>query len=300
MASMVGARVAATTAVGAASLTGAGIGASGGAAATGAFGALSSAVPVFAIAGMAIGGGLGFLRAKSQNRLLRRQLQATYAAINSQIGENRLAFYDASRIMSSKNATELSILNLDLSGFGSGLSTAEFAAQVQADKEQDQYMLRRQANRNEANLELDKENAYNAAKAQAVNPFLGALQGALSYGSAGASLGGSIDSFRINQANNSALTQFANEYDPTSDLSIARVNAINAGVEPYKLVGGGQDNPFLQPFLVGLKQQGIQQRILQNQFTMSNIELQSALGRSAMVGNPTVKKNIYDYLFGGR
>lgn len=244
-----------------------------GAAASSAVPAMGSAVPMFAIAGAIIGGTLGGYKAAEQNEYIRESVRNAYKAINKNIGENRLAFYDATDTSSRASADILSQAQLSLSGFGSGISSNELIAQMRADQEYDQVVRARSLEKQEENFAIQKENVYASGKAQSQDVAMAIVGGALSMGAAGAQLGGGIDSLRLANANSEATKLFYNDMlkNPSDPTNIARIQAINAGVPAYKLVG--DNNPLLQPFITSQATQNIQKSILESNLSLSQLQL---------------------------
>lgn len=246
-------------------------GASAGAA-TGILGAASAAMPYVAVAGAVIGGILGGIQANETNDAIRKNLINTYEAVDKATEENRLAFYDVTMRASAQAADEISQARIAFSGYGSGISNNETLAQIQNDKTYDQTVRRTNLNTQEENYQIQKQNAYEQAKSQVVNPFMGILQGALQGFGAGASVGGAVESGAKGMLDNQALTTFAEDWDTNgaSDVNLARAQALRSGVPARFLVNGNTSNAYLAPFLYQLESDKVARNMLERNLTTSN------------------------------
>lgn len=217
--------------------------------------------PIGAIIGGVLGlagFGVGMGAAKARNRQIRRSLRAKYAQIDEKINESRMGFYDATVRNAKESADLIDKTRVALSGFGSGISNNEYVAQIQADKEYDQMMLRRQLQGVEKQAAYEKEVSYAEARAGAVNPVSqGLILGAQGF-QTGMALGGAIESaansMARNDANKALMAQANYEQRnggmlPTTEAAVA---AVGAGVDPRMVYRQGQvvtDHPAIRTIL---------------------------------------------------
>jgi hypothetical protein len=249
--------------------------AAGGATLLGTLGAMAGPL---AIGGAILGGVLAFGAAKKRNRVLRQGLIAKYAAYDRSIQDNRLAFYDATNRNAKSVADELSITEMTLASYGSGISNNEYVAQIESDKYADQIALRRQKDRYEQEAQIAKSNARAEAQAGAVSPALEALSGAIGGASMGLQVGGALESMSQSILDRQALNSITSQYKSElmtgniSDNTLALMSAVNSGVRPTLLTG--KDASFyLAPFQAGLQMNAINRQILQNNLNLSNLQL---------------------------
>lgn len=250
---------AATSLVGGISALGAGSAA--GAAGAGAAGG-SVLGPIGMIAGAVIGlaaFGLGMGAASARNRQIRQALRAKYEQINMKINESRLAFYDQTMRNAKDTADMVDKTKVALSGFGSGMSNNEYVAQIVADKEYDQVLLRRQQQGLEAQAEYEKKVSYAEAKSGAVSPISqGLIMGAQGF-QTGMALGSAVEGLAKSVTENRALSGLQTQAQWESDNLVGGISpetnvaiaAVANGVRPSMVWQNGAVNtntPAYQAF----------------------------------------------------
>lgn len=231
--------------------------------------------------GAGLFGGLGFFGASSRNEAIEQNALNQQIAINDNIENLRLSFFDQSRIAAKRGQQRTGNLSNRLyNSFGSGHSLNRIIAAEVSDNRKDQASRKFALDRSIENLQVQKQNIANQASAQTSSPILGALSGALQGAQLGASLQSGIDSFQASQTQGefmSGLEARLTVEGPPDPNALAQLRALQSGVPTSLLSSGGAiGQAVLQPFLTQINTEAFQAGALTNQVNFQRAQMQAA------------------------
>jgi hypothetical protein len=243
----------------------------------------------------AAGLGLGLLSSMSQNSAVKAHNEALAASARSQMGaidnnilSTRRAFYDQTDVASRQAQAQVASLQ-NGQGFTSGASLDEFVATRMADTNIDQLA------RSAAEGDAEKQYGYQkdsiaasarAGMAQGSSPLLGAIQGGIQGLQMGIGVESAINSWQRTSQVNEALRTLEPQARLGSDMAMAQIQAIQAGIPP---AAAGAGSPFVRPFLMANQLQQLQLDTARNVYGNSQIQLDISRQRYNMVNDDLLR-----------
>lgn len=157
-----------------------------------------------AAGGALLGGVLSAGAAKQQNKAIKRTAETNFKAVDQNIRQSRMAFFEETEAASKALRARLGAARAGL-GFDGGQSATQYLAQQVVDAEMDQLIRRSNQQATEQALQSQKEAVAAQASQGMVDPTIAGIQGAMSGAQQGMALGSAIDGLQMASAQEGLL-----------------------------------------------------------------------------------------------
>lgn len=193
----------------------------------------------------AIGGGiLGWNQAEAHNSDLRKQNREAQQSLTENQRRLRLVENDQREALYARQVDQIGEIQ-NIAGTSRGMARVILNARARANR--DASALAEQFAQQQENLQIQKGNIARQLGNQMQSPLMGAIQGGMTFGSLGATLGNAADGLLTAMQNQKAMP-----HAPTTDATpeqqmefMAKLDAIRAGIDAKDL-NANTIAPFLK------------------------------------------------------